>query len=427
MRHAPQLTHAFTVTPCRRLVRAPTVSRRYARVVIQAPSLGEVIARPPVQVAFILDRSGSMMGEKLEVAKQAVIHALGQLRPGDRFAMVAFDDTVERIAALTEATPEAIVAARAAIEKVESGRSTNISDAWIEGCQLVAPGAGSGAVVRALLLTDGQATAGLKRASELAPHVAALRDAGVATSCFGLGLDFDEEYLSTLARAGSGNFYFIREATLIPDFIAQELGESLSIVSRRPSLHVEVDADVSVKPSSDFPARRIGPGHLEVPLPDLCAGQALEVVLAFDVPARPLGTNSRVRVTMTDDEGGFSALPAAEFTFVSLPHPDNDVQPRNADVDRSVARIYAARAERDAIRYNRRREYDRAREVLGATARRIASYAAGDAELSAIVTGLTSSFERYGRPLDELNRKTSHAGTVYMTRSRDDRGSSRRT
>jgi hypothetical protein len=130
---------------------------------------------------------------------------------------------------------------------------------------------------------------------------------------------------------------------------------------------------------------------------------------------------------MTDDEGGFSALPAAEFTFVSAPHPDNDVQPRNADVDRSVARIYAARAERDAIRYNRRREYDRAREVLGATARRIASYAAGDAELSAIVTGLTSSFERYGRPLDELNRKTSHAGTIYMTRSRDDRGSSRRT
>ena len=71
-----------------------------------------------------------------------------------------------------------------------------------------------------------------------------------------------------MARAGSGNFYFIREASLIPDFIAQELGESLTIVSRRPSLHVEVEADVSVKPSSDFPARRIGPGHLEVPLPD---------------------------------------------------------------------------------------------------------------------------------------------------------------
>jgi hypothetical protein len=164
-----------------------------------------------------------------------------------------------------------------------------------------------------------------------------------------------------------------------------------------------------------------------VPLPDLCAGQTLEVVLAFDVPARPLGSRSRVRVNVTDDEGGFSALPTAEFAFTAAPHPDNDAQPRDADVDRAVARIYAARAERDAIRYNRRQEFDRAREVLGATARRIASYAGRDAELSAIVTGLTASADRYGRPLDELHRKTSHAGTVFMTRSRDAMGSSRRS
>jgi Ca-activated chloride channel family protein len=426
MSHAPQLSHAFSVTPCRLLTRAPTVSRRYARVVIQAPSSTDETSRAAVHVAFILDRSGSMMGQKLETAKAAVDHALGQLRPGDRFAVVAFDDTVDRVMPLSDACPEAIAAARAAIARIESGRSTNISEAWVEGCQLVAPGAGSGVVVRALLLTDGQATAGLKRASELAPHVAALRDAGVATTCFGLGLDFDEEFLATIARAGSGNFHFIRDASLIPAFIAQELGESLMIVSRRPSLHVEVDPDVSVKPSSDFPARRLGPGHLEVPLPDLCAGQTLEVVLAFDVPARSLGVQSPVSVTVTDEEGGFSALAARRFAFTAAPHPDNDSQPRDADVDLAVARIYAARAERDAIRYNRRQEYDRAREVLGATARRIASYAGRDAELSAIVTGLTASAERYGRPLDELMRKTGHAGTVFMTRSRDASGASRR-
>ncbi len=61
-------------------------------------------ARPPVNLAFVLDSSGSMLGQKLQLAVQAVEEAIRRLKPTDRFSVVTYDDHIDTLVPGTSAT-----------------------------------------------------------------------------------------------------------------------------------------------------------------------------------------------------------------------------------------------------------------------------------------------------------------------------------
>ena len=170
--------------------------------------------RAPVDVAFVLDRSGSMAGEKLALVKEAVNVAAGHLRDADRAALVVYDNAVDTLHALQPATPRAKVALRLALHGVDAGGSTNLGDGWLTGCrELTEAAGGTGAasepqptrIRRALLLTDGLANVGITDPVELTTHAHELRKRGIGTTTLGVGLDFDEGMLGGLAEAGGGN------------------------------------------------------------------------------------------------------------------------------------------------------------------------------------------------------------------------------
>src|SRR5687767_15458944 len=104
----------------RSLVRASAHSTRYALASIAAPHAARTQTRRPVNVAFVLDRSGSMGGEKIELARRAVDHALRLLRSDDRFSLVVYDSTIDVIVASTLATHQACEHARARLASVEA-------------------------------------------------------------------------------------------------------------------------------------------------------------------------------------------------------------------------------------------------------------------------------------------------------------------
>ena len=81
----------MSVRTDRSLVRASAHSTRYALASLVAPRAARTHTRPPVNVAFVLDRSGSMGGQKIVLARQAVDHALRLLRSTDRFSLVVYD------------------------------------------------------------------------------------------------------------------------------------------------------------------------------------------------------------------------------------------------------------------------------------------------------------------------------------------------
>ena len=397
----------ITVRADRSLVRADARSRRYLAVALRAPEAPPRKGRLPVSLAFVIDRSGSMHGQKIEHARSAVVQGIRSLREGDRFAVVAYDDRVELVVPGTPATAEAREAAVAAVRRVDSRGSTDLHAGWSKGCEEVATALTKDAVGRCLLLTDGLANAGLTDHDEIVRQAAGWRDRRVVTTTFGVGANFDETLLRRMSDAGGGNFQFIESAPQIADFVASEVGEALAITVREGVLVMDAGAGAVVESLNDFPCRQEGEAW-RVAFGSLASGQELRAVLRVTLPEGRSGETRDVTVRVEDQDGALGQASAtARFTWAS--HAENDRQPRDRDVDRQVAALYAARAERDALERNRKRDYDGAQMAIQACLKRIGEYAGDDPELQALVADLKRKAAWYGRAIDSISSKSLYS------------------
>ena len=418
----------FDVRQDRRLIRPNSHSKRFLLATISAPRATTERPRPPVNLAIVLDRSGSMSGDKLRVAKSAVEEAIGRLQPADRFSVVMYDDIVDVVIESTTASTEARRGAVDRLRTIEARGSTNLGEGWLRGCEQVAGHLAASGVNRCLLLTDGLANVGITDADELAHHAGELRARGVSTSTFGVGNDFDERLLQALAEAGGGHFYYIADAPQIRDAITSEVGETLEVVARDVSLEITARDTLRVEPISPYPVAVAGQRTI-VSIGDLVSEQVLEVALRLSFPYGQLGRDTGAIVALTDRDGvfgpsGTAHAEPARLTWTYADDRSNDEQPRDRDVDRAVARLFAARARQDAVGRNRDGDYTGARRVLEATARRIRDYAGSDGELSGLAEELVREERVFSAPMAEPSRKQMHFASANKLRSRDASGRS---
>ena len=100
----------ITVRTDRTVLPSASDSERFLLVEVTAPTVAPDLSRvrPPVNLGFVLDRSGSMAGHgKLDLAKAAVEAALARLQQDDRFAVVVYDDRVDVVLEGSPASAEA--------------------------------------------------------------------------------------------------------------------------------------------------------------------------------------------------------------------------------------------------------------------------------------------------------------------------------
>lgn len=413
----------------RTLLRAAGQSRRFVLFTLQAPPAPPALERRrlPVSFAFVLDRSGSMARNKLDKAKEAVVHGIRSLHDGDRLAVVVFDDTVELIVPSTRIGPGVREAAVSAVEALTARGGTDLCAGWLRGCEQVGAYLGPNEVGRCLLLTDGQANHGTVDHSEIANLVGAQRERRVSTSTFGLGGDFDERLLGRMADVGGGNFHFIEGAAQIPELVGQEIGEMLAMTARDVVLVVEADPLVTVESLNEFPLHSQG-GTWRISLGSLFAGQLIEPVLALRFPSGTIGEHTRVNVRIEDRDGAFGAA-LEPLSFVWAGHAENDHQKREPEVDRVVARTYASAALRRAHELNREGRFDAARETVSRCITRIRAYAGGDPELLALLQNLEQKQRELSQDMDVMARKRGHyeARSGVKSRSHVDRTAPRIT
>ncbi|MGH7679149.1 MAG: vWA domain-containing protein [Gemmatimonadaceae bacterium] len=407
----------LTIQTDRSLIRAQAESTRYILARINAPTAPRREQRIPVNVGLVLDRSGSMGDErKFTLAREAVERSLAMLREEDRFSLVVYDTEVDVLARSTHATAEGKRRALEALRSVGPRGGTDLGAGWLRGCEQVSEFLEGERVSRCLLLTDGLANHGIVDRGELAHHAGELRRLGVATSTFGVGADFDERLLRDMAHEGGGNFYFIEGASQIPGILTGELGEALEVTIRGARLVVRPGALAHVEVLNRFRSRRDG-GQLEIELGDLVSGQELDVVVKVVFPRGEEGSTAGVEAEL---------LQVAGFVWTYASHDANDAQPRNREVDRAVAQLYAARARAEATEANREGRYDRARRVLEATARRIREYAGDDRELVGMVGALNEDVEQYEAPMTAAALKRSTFVAEMPMKGRDYLGRARR-
>jgi len=167
------------------------------------------------------------------------------------------------------------------------------------------------------------------------------------------------------------------------------------------------------------------PGELRLLIGDLVAGQNVELVLSARFPKAEAGIATSAFFTIGDRDGVLKA-DGCTLAWQHAEGADVDAQPRDRDVDRAAARIYAARARLEAVHLNRLGEYTDARRALRGVARHIADYAGSDTELNALAGQLLAEETAFSAPMPELDRKGAHFRSANIQRSRDADGQARR-
>lgn len=329
-------------------------------------------ARPPLNLSFVIDRSGSMSGQPIEMARRAAQAAIRLMQPHDRVSVVAFDDSIDTVIAPQHVTdPETLCRA---VERVTDRGSTNLYGGWLEGAMLTAQHLDPQALNRVLILSDGQANAGETRADVIAQHVRGLTARGVSTSTVGLGRDYDETLLQAMADAGDGNYEHIENEEGLPAFFSAELQGLTRTTGQTVSLGVEPNpalGSLRCDVLNDLPRNSYGRWQL----PNLKAGQPLDVVLTLHVPAQgaaPATGVTRVRLAWNDRQGVRQTL-RAQLTLPVLDADSYAALPDDPRVTLAAERLRAARVREQAVAYAAAGDIRMSRAALTRESRRLSA------------------------------------------------------
>lgn len=215
----------------------------YLYVEIKGKKLETKKERLPLNLGLVIDRSGSMGGDKIRYAREAVKFVVKNLGSEDKVSLVQYDNEVDVLFPATSGKDKNKILGR--IEKIAARGMTNLSGGMMEGFNQVSSSyKKEGMVNRVFLLSDGLANRGItdhEKLTEIARK--AWREKGISLSSFGIGTDFNEKLMIDLAEHGGGNQFFIGLPEDIPGIFAQELQGLLAVVGQNASFSVAFPQD----------------------------------------------------------------------------------------------------------------------------------------------------------------------------------------
>jgi len=331
--------------------------------------------RLPLKLALVLDRSGSMQGEKIKIAKRATLAVLDQLTERDKVAVVVFDDRIDLIQSIDRVTPALKSQVRKALDKIEARANTALHEGWLTGCNSIVTDAGTlseEVLARCFLLTDGIANVGETDPERIAGEAAGVREhTAISTSTFGIGQDYNELLLGPLAVAGGGQFHNLRTPEEILNTFVGELGELLSIAVRQVRLEIEIESGLNMELVSPF---WIDAAKRFIAIGDLQYDEEQHAVIRVQFPAQWNSERRSVRARLVWLEGTLekqSAWQELNFSYAS------DLMCKEETPDSEVvhwASLHEAdRARREAVKRNKQGDYAGAQAVLYGAAKKIAS------------------------------------------------------
>ncbi|MCX6634592.1 MAG: VWA domain-containing protein [Acidobacteria bacterium] len=336
---------------------------------------GEAPARrAPINVALVLDRSGSMGGPPLAAAKEAAIRFARFLGPDDRLTVVTFDDHVRTIFGPAPAGDDA---AAEAIAAVHEGGSTNLSGGWLKGRAHVEEGLVEG-VNRVVLLTDGMANAGIVEPSNLVDLARGAATSRVSTTCIGFGAEFNEDLLRDMAAVGGANYWYVERDDQMSGIFDEEIEGLVALAAQ--NLEVEValahSAVAGVSFLQSYPVTRTAQGDFRIALGDLYATSARSIGLVFHVnDVGALGETKLAEVRVTADVVQPDGIAHEKLVMPVVANIDgaDHVEPT---VERTFVRFEAARAREEAVRLADTGDLDGAAQALAHVAATLSPYRA---------------------------------------------------
>lgn len=290
-----QLT--LDVSPVNNVLEAGKKQSVWIRVGVQGFRLESEQKRPGVNLAIVLDKSGSMKGEKIARAREAAIDAIRLLQPNDIVSIITYDSTVNVLVPATKLTDKQTVIK--AINGIKAGGNTALFAGVSKGAAEVRKFIEKERVNRVILLSDGLANVGPSSPGELGNLGRSLVEENISVSTLGLGLGYNEDLMVKLAKASGGNHLFIEEASELADIFRREFDDVLSVVAQ------EVDIKVTM-PEGIRPVQVLGNEadvtgqHVATRIAQVYSEQDRHIVISVEVPDTETGEKLKLaQVTAT--------------------------------------------------------------------------------------------------------------------------------
>lgn len=240
----------------------------------------------PKDIVFVIDRSGSMQGEKIAQAQNALRFILAQLNPDDRFSIVGFDDQLVLLSeSLLDVDRAALADARGFVDRLSADGNTDLEAALQAGLSILkrSDEARADAARLVVFLTDGLPTAGITDEVQIASRVAQTNEGvGARLHVFGVGYDVNTHLLDRLAENNGGTVTYVQ-----PD---ESLELALSEFYGRIANPVLTDVEVTfegleVEDGTRYPAR----------MPDLFRGSSVLLAARYRAAGAEDAVTVRVR------------------------------------------------------------------------------------------------------------------------------------
>ncbi|WP_310394454.1 VWA domain-containing protein [Hymenobacter sp.] len=307
--------------------------------------------RRPLNVALVIDRSGSMAGAPLKYALQAAADFVDRLTADDRLSIVVYDDEVKTLLDAELVTDKDAI--KRLVQGVRAGGLTNLSGGWLRGCELVAKHKTDRHVNRVLLLTDGQANQGITAPGVLTATAGKKAEEGITTTTMGFGGHFEEDLLIGMARAAGGNFYFIQSLDDAADVFGIELDSLKAIAAQNltvtltpvgPTEIADVLSLARVEPQAD--------GRLVLHLGDVHENEDKLLGLRLRLPALAAGGHPLLHVAYRADairEGRIESISGEHTVQVTAGAIEAVAAATDGGVTMDLARLRIARDKERAV------------------------------------------------------------------------------
>ncbi len=256
----------------------PNSKEAVLRLAVTTAERGDIAHAPPLNLSFVIDKSGSMAGhERIGNLKTSLEAFLGQLRPEDRVSLVTFEDFEEVPIPSQKLDLEHCIRV---IQTLEAGGGTNIYKGLMAGYKEVARHFSRNAVNRVILLSDGYGVTPPKEIVEAQkPYTAK----GIDCSTVGVGEDYNFALLQLLASQGGGHLQHVGDAADLQSAFMDELSRVLFPVARNVEMEITYPEGLEYKQLYGYEVQEKKGRRLKLKLKQLAAGTDQLAFLRFRV------------------------------------------------------------------------------------------------------------------------------------------------
>lgn len=361
----------LTAEPSADLVASRGPTQLAVRIRIQAPPLPDA-ARPPLNLALVLDTSASMEGEAIEQVKAAAHAIVDEMSSRDRLGVVTFSSRAEVAIESTVLDERGRRAAHRAIASIKAYGTTDLAGGIAAGLRQIAAHRRHGGIDRIVLLADGFP-------NDPAPIPSLVQSAatsGIAITTLGIGIEHSQEMLAGIARDTGGVYRYAPDGTEIAAVFEKELLRIHTLVARDMSLRIVGGPGVEFGPA---PWLTESGRDRWVSLGDLAAGEIRDVMVPLRLPGHRAGLTVELLDANLSFSDAVSGAPHDRSVFVGVRASDDAAAvKRSTRIDLMIAqaRAEAAGAIIQAINLARGGSVDQAHKLLAAAEKAARSGAA---------------------------------------------------